>query len=231
MEWTYEVAVTSATETSDALERWFRAGPLVALAGLDGFRHVDLYVPAEGESADPYNHDKAGPALLLQIVFATREALIDAVRSFRIAAAFGSLPDGATATGTAFERRLYPVADGMEPARLEAPFSYVVRYQRPAEDEAAFIQNYIATHPVTQAKLPGIRAIACYLPLGEAEPGGPFDDPDYMIGNEVAFDDMAAFNVAMKSPVREELRDHYRYFPAFSGANTHYPMTRQRLFG
>ena len=50
-----------------------------------------------------------------------------------------------------------------------------------------------------------------------------------MIGNEVAFDDIAAFNTAMASPVREELRAHYREFPRFSGANTHYAITRARL--
>jgi hypothetical protein len=52
-----------------------------------------------------------------------------------------------------------------------------------------------------------------------------------MIGNEVVFDDIGAFNAAMASPVREELRAHYRAFPRFTGANTHYPMTRRRLAG
>jgi hypothetical protein len=53
----------------------------------------------------------------------------------------------------------------------------------------------------------------------------------YMLGNEVAFDDVAAFNRAMASPVRQELRAHFRPFPPFSGANTHYPMRRTRLIG
>ena len=52
-----------------------------------------------------------------------------------------------------------------------------------------------------------------------------------MIGNEVAFDDIDAFNAAMASPVREELRAHYREFPRFTGASTHYPMIRRRLVG
>jgi hypothetical protein len=50
-----------------------------------------------------------------------------------------------------------------------------------------------------------------------------------MIGNEVVFDDVGAFNRAMASPVRQELRAHFRAFPPFSGANTHYPMMRARL--
>ena len=54
---------------------------------------------------------------------------------------------------------------------------------------------------------------------------------DYMIGNEVAFDSVAAFNVAMQSPVRHELRRHFREFPKFSGRNTHFAMNRVRLAG
>lgn len=66
-----------------------------------------------------------------------------------------------------FARRFYSVGDDTGPATLRAPFSYVVRYHRPAADKAAFIENHLATHPATQAKLPGIRAIMCYLPLDD----------------------------------------------------------------
>ena len=52
-----------------------------------------------------------------------------------------------------------------------------------------------------------------------------------MIGNEVVFDDVAAFNAAMQSPVRQELRRHFHEFPPFSGRNTHFPMNRTRLVG
>ena len=52
-----------------------------------------------------------------------------------------------------------------------------------------------------------------------------------MIGNEVAFDAIAAFNAAMQSEVRQELRAHYRDFPRFTGLNTHFPMNRTRLVG
>jgi hypothetical protein len=50
-----------------------------------------------------------------------------------------------------------------------------------------------------------------------------------MIGNEVAFDSPEAFNAAMASPVRAELRAHFRTFPKFTGRTTHYPMMRRRL--
>src|SRR4029079_12134000 len=101
--------------------------------------------------------------------------------------------------GTAMERRFYPVADEAA-AALRAPFSYVVRYHLPAEDEAAFVANYVASHPPTLARLPAIRNIMCYFPLRMPSPAG-LPDPDYLIGNEVVFDDVAAFNRAMASPV------------------------------
>ena len=50
---------------------------------------------------------------------------------------------------------------------------------------------------------------------------------DYIIGNEVAFDDIAAFNAAMQSPVRQELAGIFTNFHG-SGRNTHFPMLRGR---
>ena len=105
----------------------------------------------------------------------------------------------------------------------------MVRYHKPAEDEAAFIRNYVATHPPTLATLPGIRSVMCYFPLPLAAQG--LAAADYIIGNEVAFDSVAAFNAAMQSPVRQELRRHFHEFPPFSGTNTHFPMNRTRLMG
>jgi hypothetical protein len=237
MSWTYEIALRGLPEEGVALRKWFVNGPQQAFAASPGLATLDLYTPAQGPSHDPYNHDGAGPLLMVMLEFATRDALAAAVRGATFGGAFKALPSGVVATGAAFERLYYPVGDGTAPAPLQAPFSYVVRYHRPADDEAAFIRNYLDTHPVTQAKLPGIRSILCYLPLDDVQPGNAastdnrLSPANYMIGNEVVFDDIAAFNGAMASPVRQELRQHFHEFPRFSGANTHYPMERIRLFG
>jgi hypothetical protein len=52
-----------------------------------------------------------------------------------------------------------------------------------------------------------------------------------MVGNEVVFDSPEAFNTAMASPVRHELRAHFKSFPKFTGKNTHFPMMRRQLPG
>jgi hypothetical protein len=237
MSWVYEIALRGAPGLRAALGQWFLSGPRQALAALPGLTSNDLYTPAEGPARDPYNQDGGGPLMLLMLGFATHGALAAAVKAGQFSGALGPLPRGVSATGSAFERRLYRVGDEPRPATLRAAFSYVVRYHRPAADEAAFIANYLATHPVTQAKLPAIRNIMCCLPLA-APPDAAgqsmrADLPaaDYMIGNEVVFDDIANFNIAMASPVRQELRAHYHAFPPYSGANTHFPMTRVRIFG
>ena len=41
---------------------------------------------------------------------------------------------------------------------------------------------------------------------------------------KVAFDSPAALTLALKSPARAAMREHYHSFPAFSGKVTHFPM-------
>lgn len=236
MSWTYEIALRGDPSRSADVQTWIETAARDCCAGLAGLACLDVYTPAGGQARDPYNDDGAGP-LMLMFDFAARDALAAAVAGGAMAAAAGALMPDIAATGTAFERRFYPVGADAAPAPLRAPFSYVVRYHRPADDETAFVKNYLATHPATEAKLPGIRSIICYLPLDGMRavdrPGAGTGLPSagYMIGNEVVFDDIEAFNAAMASPVRDELRAHYRAFPHFTGLNTHYPMTRRRLAG
>jgi hypothetical protein len=237
MSWTYEIALRGAPHHAAVLQQWMDGGASKSFASLPELANFDVYTPAEGTSRDPYNNDHSGPLMLLMLDFASRDALAGAAGSGAIAAPLRDVASDIAATGAAFERRFYPVGDGTQAAPLQAPFSYVVRYHHPADDVAAFIANYLATHPVTQARLPGIRSIMCYLSLddisanGLGHPGSGLKSANYMIGNEVVFDHIDAFNAAMASPVRQELRAHYHEFPRFSGANTHYPMTRRRLVG
>jgi uncharacterized protein (TIGR02118 family) len=161
--------------------------------------------------------------------FRTRDALKVAIESAPFASGLAGGPAGLAFTGSSFERRFYPVGEETEPGPLRAHFSYVVRYHRPAQDEAAFITNYVATHPPTLARLPGIRSVMCYFPQPIVAQG--LASADYMIGNEVAFDSVEDFNAAMQSPVRQELRRHFHEFPPFTGRNTHFPMWRTRVVG
>jgi hypothetical protein len=224
----FELACFGPADAARAARAWHDAAA-VAWRSLPSLISHDLYVGA-GDAKDPLVDDGPGPLLIAMLSFADAHGLDDAIASGALAAPLSRLPGGLHAAGEAMECRHYPVAGAAAAAELRAPFSYVVRYHRPAEDEAAFIVNYVATHPPTLARLPAIRNIMCYFPLDLPNPPG-LAKPNYLLGNEVVFDDVAAFNRAMASPVRQELRAHFRAFPPFSGANTHYPMLRSRVVG
>jgi uncharacterized protein (TIGR02118 family) len=200
------------------------------LAGMPGLEFLDHYSPVPGAAADPYCQDGAAPAHLALLGFPSVGALEGAARQPGFAAALGD-PANGVLTCTAMRRIDHPLPDGQAPAPpLAAPFSYVVRYHRPAEDEQLFVQHYLETHPPLLARLPGIRNVLCYVPLAW-NAGAEIAGADYMLGNEVVFDGIDAFNAAMASPLRHELRAHFREFPSFSGRNTHYAMQRRRIAG
>jgi uncharacterized protein (TIGR02118 family) len=227
MTFVYEIVLTGAAASADQVRAWFDAQPAPMLKRLPGLSALDLYRAVDGTD-DPYNKDEGPPLLLAVAEFQTHDALSGAAMALEQALA--RLPVGVDAAVTAMERHFYPVGGETAPAPLRAPFSYVVRYRRPAEDEAAFVAHYVADHPRLEAQFPRIRSIMCYLPIAVS---GPRRHPsaDYMLGNEVVFDSIEDFNAAMQSPVRHEMRKHFHSFPKFSGPVTHFAMQRQRLVG
>ena len=171
---------------------------------------------------------QAGPGLAaldglctLDAYTATEQAMADPVLDDWLS----RRPDGTAVTVSALRRSFHaPDAAGTMPA----PVSYVVRYLLPADDAAAFRRAYLAGLVPIQARLPGIRSILCYVLLADA--AGRWPAMDYLIGNEVAFDSVDAFNAAMRSPARDELRTQSGTLPAYSGNGSHVLMRRERLF-
>lgn len=230
MAFVFEVSCSGPSALSGAmlgaLSDWCAIIP-ASLSQVSGLSALDIYEMTTDGANDPFNHDKTGPLRMIMPEFESLDALLSARGA--VERSLSQLPAGVTATMTAMERVFYPVGAQTRPEPLRAPFSYMVRYHRPAEDEAAFVANYIATHPQTLGKLPRIRSVMCYFPA--VLPPGQYAAANYMIGNEVVFDTVADFNAAMQSPVRQELRAHFREFPPFTGLNTHVPMIRTRLVG
>jgi hypothetical protein len=222
----YEISCTGTGDHEAAVQAWADRHAAPAWTALPGLTAVDLYRPLRGGTHDPFNNDGPGPLLMAMLQFSTKENLQAGLADRRFEQSVAGIP--VAATGTSFERRFFPVADAPNPGPLCAPFSYVVRYHHPAENVAEFVSHYVADHPPILGKLPQIRSVLCYLPvdIGVASVLAP---ADYMIGNEVAFDSPDAFNAAMASPVRHELRAHFKSFPPFTGKNTHYPMIRRQL--
>ena len=145
------------------MQTWFDAVATPVWSRLPGLSALDSYVMAPSGTHDPFVDDGAGPLLLAMLHFNSAEPMSQAAAA--IARSLEGLPHGTAPTGTPFERRLYPIGGEAMPGPLTAPFSYVVRYHRPADDEAEFVAHYLADHPPLLAKLPGIRSVLCYLPL------------------------------------------------------------------
>jgi uncharacterized protein (TIGR02118 family) len=227
----YEITCSGETGQEGGVAAWADRDAAPVWATLPGLTAVDLYQPVRGGTHDPFNNDGPGPLLMAMLQFPSRQHLEAGLTDPRFQKTLANRPANVVTTGTSFERRFYPVGGAAiaEP-KLRAPFSYVVRYHHPAQNPEEFVAHYIADHPPILGKLPEIRSVLCYL-LIEQTASGVLPPADYLVGNEVVFDSPEAFNAAMASPVRLELRAHYKDFPPFTGKNTHYPMMRRQLPG
>ena len=228
-DYVYEVAFTGERSQQEPLLTWFDTVAAPAWTQLSGLSAVDVYSVFSGAAHDPFVNDGPGPLLLAMLQFSTADQMSRAISDAAFGRSLGAYPTNILVTGTSFERRFFPVGEETVPRQLSAPFSYVVRYHRPAEDEAAFVAHYLDTHPALLSQLPRIRSVLCYLPCTFAPK--VLLAADTMIGNEVAFDSVDDFNAAMASPIRQEARRHFNSFPPFTGLNTHYPMLRRQLSG
>ena len=126
------------------------AGLWRSFARLPGLAWLDVYAPAATASHDPYVQDGPAPAHLAMLCFASAEALAQAASAPTFAA---GLSDISAASCTAMCCLPFPVAGESSPASLSARFSYVVRYYRPADEEAAFVKQYLSGHPPLLGRL------------------------------------------------------------------------------
>jgi uncharacterized protein (TIGR02118 family) len=225
----YEITCTGEPAQEGAVQAWADRDALPLWTALPGLTAIDLYQPVRGGTHDPFNSDGAGPLLIVMLQFSTQQQLEGGLADPRFKQSVVAQP-GVVTTGTSFERRFYPVTGEPHPGPLRAPFSYVVRYHHPAESPEEFVSHYIADHPPILGKLPEVRSVLCYLPV-EQRASAILPPADYMVGNEVVFDSLEAFNAAMASPIRLELRAHFKNFPKFTGKNTHFPMIRRQVPG
>lgn len=216
--------ITARAGDRDTVEAWWRdcLRPIL-LEERGGLTELDVYRPS------PDRDDAGSPRMILYLGFAD-EATGRAFLQQRTAQdALARAPDAFRLTGELMETRAFAIGE-RAPSPLRARFSYVVRYELPANDVSEFQAYYMRMHPPILAEFEGIRNIVCYLPrpLG---PEATLPGSGCLIGNEVVFDDGAAFDRAMGSPVRAKSRADFETFPPFSGRNPHYPMRRTRILG
>lgn len=203
----------------ELIDRWLSA---VSERLVDtGEIEVDDYRPYPGRE------DAAGPRAIVYVGFRDEDAARSWVGNPRVTEVLSEGRDLLGLRLELMEVRAFPIGN-RPPQPLRARFSYVVRYELPAEDVPHFQSYYMRMHPPILAEFEAIRNIFCYLPV-PIGPEAPAPSSGYLIGNEVVFDSAEDFDRAMASPVRAKSRADFETFPPFSGRNPHYPMVRTRL--
>jgi len=103
-----------------------------------------------------------------------------------------------------------------------------VTYEGPAQDSNAWLLHYLRGHAPLMARLPRVRQVEVYTRIDWC---GflPWPRADHLQRNQVVFDDAASLGAALRSPLRAELRAHFRQMPPFSGGVRHFPMQSLQL--
>ena len=163
---------------------------------------------------DPYLDDGAPPAHVAQLYFESVAALEAAAARVR-----------APADGEAMQVHSFGVP---EPWQRVPPryCTYLVAYEGPAENEAAWLAYYLEHHPPLMSRLPRIRELEIYTPIEWRCPA-PLRRVRHLQRNKVAFDDAAALAAALDSAVRREMRADFAGFPSYRGRVMHHAMTTE----
>jgi uncharacterized protein (TIGR02118 family) len=163
---------------------------------------------------DPFLDDGAPPGEVIQLYFASLAAL--EAHAARIA-----MP----AKAEAMQVHRFAVPEPWQRAP-ERYCTYLVAYEGPADDEAAWLAYYLEYHPPLMAKLPRLRELEIYTPLEWRCPP-PLSRVRHLQRNKVAFDSASDLGAALDSPVRREMRADFAQFPPHRGRVTHYAMTTE----
>jgi uncharacterized protein (TIGR02118 family) len=191
----------------------YRGGVTLFMGGRAELPGALRYTP--DRARDPYLDDGAAPQDVTQAYFDTLEALEDAARGLR------------EGTAEAMQVHRFDVPEPWK-RRPQRWCTYLVAYEGPADDEAAWLSNYLEHHPPLMARLPGIRELEIYTPLEWRCPP-QLRRVRHLQRNKVAFDSREALEAALASPVRMEMRADFARFPRYAGRVTHYAMTTERL--
>lgn len=186
---------------------------------------VDVFAPHPEHARLEVFGDGPPPFAIVECRVRSLDAIAELARDAGLRAALARPASAGRWRAGGFQVVHEPVP---EPARdgAQAPLSLVVHYYGPVDDAAAFAAHYVAHHPALLARLPRVRDVLCYLPLGT--PTHDWTADLTVIRNEVRFDSMDDLLAAMRAPAMRDLRADTKGFPPF-GRSTHHPMLRQRV--
>ena len=194
----------------------------------------NVLVHSPAVASDPYVKDGAPPTLVLQLYFSKLPELEAAVSrtghlgALASPAQFPALAKAEIVQQAMVVRSFAVPEPTFRTPRGEPHCTYLVSYEGDAEDLNAWHAHYLEQHTVHMASLPEIRELEVYTRLDWVSLQ-PWRRANFMQRNKVVFDDAAALDRALHSPVRHAMRADFKAFPKFSGPNRHYAMTTRVL--
>ncbi|CAB3748404.1 ethyl tert-butyl ether degradation protein EthD [Burkholderia sp. MSh2] len=197
-----------------------------ALRAVPGLKRLVVHRPVAlaADRADPVARPPS-PAAVLQCYFAELgrlEAMLAPAGAAHACVARWQAA-GRRVVQQAMAVRRIPLAG---PRAAAHSCTYLVSYDGEASDPNAWLSHYLDHHPPLMARLPGIRAIEIYTRV-DYRTALPAPRAHAMQRNKVVFDDAAALEHALASPVRLLMRRDFDALPPFTGATPHFPMASE----
>jgi uncharacterized protein (TIGR02118 family) len=212
--------------TRDAFDRSDISRLQSAACEVAGLCRFVLHLPAVQDDRTEGAHTSA-PFCVTQWYFDDLELLETALqRGGAIQTAADSIVDRAghcTLRQQAMAVRKFSTPHQQASRISEERCTYLVSYEGEADDFNAWLTHYMTHHPPLMTKLPGIRELEIYTRI-DYRSGLGHAPASAMQRNKVVFDDVAALNAALASPVRARMKQDFDSFPPYSGAAPHYPM-------
>ena len=182
-----------------------------------------LHTPINLPGDDPLPVDQDARLLLCQFEgadAAARAAMVDA-------AARGIA--GVNGVTHQLMRRDTNVPGGPEdPLAPTEAVSWIVQYNGPAADPAAFHAYYLTHHVPIVLRMPCVRSLNCYFPAVCVATAG-LQMVDHLQLIQALFDDLEGLLAMRRSAQRKEGLQDFKNYPAFEGPVTHQAMRSYRL--
>lgn len=192
---------------------------IAALAGLmasvGGLRRAEALIPAQAR--DLYYDDGAAPKLVLQLTYDRLEDLESAAEG-----PLSVLPDmvGGGFRHQAMVCRVFPTPDA---GKGRGGCAYLVHYWGMPDNAHDWHRHYLTHHAPVMTRFPDVRGVEVYTPV-EWVDGLDWPRDGYFQRNRILFDDAAALEQALHSPVREDMKADRARFPVFEGGSGHFAM-------
>lgn len=203
------------------------------IRNIRGLVRAHLMTPVAAR--DRYIDDGPAPLLTLLLSFERLETLEAASGSHgEVCALSASLPASLAQTQVcqqAMWTRTYEVfGEAPAPESERRSCSFLVHYPGEPESLNEWLTYYVRRHVPLMCRFPGVRAVEMYTRIDWID-ALPWQRVHHFQRNRIVFDSAAELELALHSPVREQMKEDRGHFPPFCGGNVHFTLATATLTG